>query len=207
MMVDPDKIADSNDMNTAISITTNRLHRRYRRFCEAADIRQSLWLYAWRKREQFAEYLSREDEAERKQGWSAVLVSLHRAGDRHCRKAKADQCGYKVTDEVFYSRAVIEELLAAYFNPGMTTNVVDDRVKVKSAPGSGYGLETSLADIDRALRLVDPEDRYVLLRVFGDGVAKERVGLEQGVTRSTVDRRISRAIKVMVEFLGGESPY
>jgi RNA polymerase sigma factor (sigma-70 family) len=206
-MIEADKIHDSNDMHTAVAITVNRLHRRYRRWVEASDLGQHLWEYAWKKRKVFTEYLSREDKEEQKQGWAAVLIALQRAGDRYCRKEKADKSGYRTEDEVFYTKAMIEDLVSMLYNGTGITNLIDDRVKVKSAPGSGYSVETSLVDIERALKSLEPEDRYVVVEVYGHSTPEAAVAESIGVSRSTVDRRLARASKQMIEFLGGESPY
>ena len=206
-MVDPDQISDSNDLHTAIAIITNKLNRRYRKFVEPADITQSLWEYSWKKRKQFAEYLSREDKEEQKQGWAALLTALHRAGDRYCRKEKADRSGYRTEDEAFYTKAMIEDLVSMRFNGAGATNIIDDRVKVKTAPGSGYSVETSIADIERALMDLDPEDRYLVVEVYGHCTPEKAVADSLNISRSTVDRRLAKACKQMVEFLGGPSPY
>lgn len=205
--MDPDKITDSNDIHTAIAITVKRLSRKYSRFVPADDMRQTLWEYTWRQRKAFTEYLDREDEADKKRGWSALLTSLYRAGDRMARKEKAEQSGYRPSDEVFYNRVLIEELVAARRNGTGLTNQVDDRVKVKSVPGSGYGLETSLADLDKAMDTLDAADRSLLESAFGEQLAERELAELYGVSRSTIDRRISKACTQIVEFLGGESPY
>lgn len=206
-MIEPDKINDSNDVHTAVAITVNRLCRRYRRWVEPADLTQHLWEYVWKKRRIFAEYLSREEKDEQKQGWAALLLALQRAGDRHCRKEKADKSGYRPEDEVFYTKAMIEDLVSMLYNGAGITNIIDDRVKVKSAPGSGYSVETSLVDIERALKSLEPEDRYVVVEVYGHSTAEAAVAESLGVSRSTVDRRLAKASKQMIEFLGGASPY
>lgn len=205
--MEPNEIADSNDMHTAIAITVKRLQRKYSRFVQADDLRQTMWEYAWRQRQTFAEYLSREDEADRKRGWSALLTSLYRSGDRYARKEKAEQSGYRPSDEAFYNRVLIEELVAARYNGTGMTNQVDDRVKVKTIPGSGYGLETSLADLDKAMKQLDVEDRALIESAFGEQLAERELAEMFGVSRSTIDRRLTRACSQMIEHLGGESPY
>lgn len=206
-MVDPDLINDSNDVHTAIAITTSRLTRRYWKVVESADITQSLWEYSWRKRSQFAEYLSREDKEEQKQGWSALLTALHRAGDRYCRKEKADRSGYRTEDEAFYTKAMIEDLVSMMYNGAGSTNVIDDRVKVKTAPGSGYAVETSMADIDRALSSLEPDERHLIVQIYGLNAREKQVAEELNISRSTVERRLTKACQHMIEFLGGASPY
>ena len=206
-MIEADKINDSNDVHTAVAITVNRLHRRYRRWVEPADLTQHLWEYIWKKRKVFAEYLSREDKEEQKQGWAALLLALQRAGDRHCRKEKADKSGYRPEDEAFYTKAMIEDLVSMLYNGAGITNIIDDRVKVKSAPGSGYSVETSLVDIERALKSLESEDRFVVVEVYGHSTPEAAVAETLGVSRSTVDRRLAKASKQMIEFLGGPSPY
>jgi RNA polymerase sigma factor (sigma-70 family) len=206
-VVEPDKISDSNDMHTAIAITVNRLSRRYRKWVESEDLTQHLWEYAWKKRDQFAEYLSREDKEEQKQGWAALLVALQRAGDRYCRKEKADRSGYRTEDEAFYTKSMIEDLISMLYNGVGITNIIDDRVKVKTAPGSGYAVETSMADVEMALKYLDAEDRSLLIEAYGYQVTEATLAQNLGVSRSTVERRLAKACKKMVEFLGGPSPY
>lgn len=206
-MVEPDKITDSNDMHTAIAISVNKLIRKYHRWVEAKDVTQHLWENAWKKRKVFAEYLSREDKEEQKQGWSALLTALQRDGDRYCRKEKADRSGYRTEDEAFYTKSMIEDLLSMLYNGTGITNIIDDRVKVKTAPGSGYSVETSLADVEMALKYLEPEDRDLLVQAYGYQVSETALAQTLGVSRSTVERRLTKACKQMIEFLGGPSPY
>lgn len=206
-MVEPDKITDSNDMHTAIAIAVNKLIRKYHRWVEAKDVTQHLWENAWRKRKAFAEYLSREDKEEQKQGWSALLTALQRDGDRYCRKEKADRSGYRTEDEAFYTKAMIEDLISMLYNGTGLTNIIDDRVKVKTAPGSGYSVETSMADVEMAMKYLDPADRSLLIEAYGYQVPESTLAQNLGVSRSTVERRLSKACKQMIEFLGGPSPY
>ena len=203
----PEEIAESNDVHTAIAITVKRLQRKYSRFVQPDDMRQTMWEYAWRRRETFAEYLNREDEVDRKRGWSALLTSLYRAADRYARKEKAEQSGYRPSDEAFYNRVLIEELMSVRYNGSSLTNQVNDKVKVKTIPGSGYGLETSLADLDKALLMLDLEDRALLEKAFGDQLHERELAEMFEVSRSTIDRRINRACAQVIEYLGGESPY
>lgn len=195
------------DLTAVIAIQASRLNRRYYRWVDIADLRQEMWLHVLKRKDRFSEYMMRDDPDERRKGWAAVHKSVWRAGDQYCRKAKADSTGYRTSDESFYDREQVRSLMEMKFSGTSLTNQVDDRPKVKRIPGSGYMLETSMADIEQALKRLTDEERDILVSVYGLDQPEEEVAETYGMTRAKLRRTVQRACSKMIEHLGGESPW
>jgi RNA polymerase sigma factor (sigma-70 family) len=195
------------DLRTIISIQAHRLMRKYHRYVEYDDLTQELWVYGYRKHDKFVEFLTREDKDEQRQGWSAAHKSMWREGDKYCRTVKAEALGYRPGDEAFYDASQVRQLVEMSHNGTSYTNQVDDRPKVKRIPGSGYMLETSIADLHRAMKVLSPEERGILMHAYGDGVPEEEVAEAWDMPRAKVRRTLKRATKKIIDELGGESPW
>lgn len=204
--VDVEKLAD------AVSITSGRVYSKYRRRLKSADefdVQQELWLFSWKKREKIREYMDRDGRQAQKKGWSALLTTLHRAGERYCIKQAAHDSGYQVQDLKWYTTDSIKDWIAVLVNgDGVLTNQVGEAdVKVPRMPGEGWNLEASVADIQRALKVLDAEDRWMLLEHYGHLTNRVKIAEVLEISESTVQRRIDDALKKMLDRLGGPRPW
>lgn len=198
-------------MDTLRPIVANVAHalaRKYNRFMEAADIAQELWLWCLTRPSKVTMYLDREEPGERRAGAKAVQKSLYRAGDRLCRKEKAARSGYRVSDEFFYSKALIEALLIAKYNDGkLMERGVDTNVRVSKSLAEGGDVQAMIVDLEIALDGLSDDTRDMLVEHVVRGVSTTDLAEQLGVSRQAVDQRMTRAMDKMVDSLGGPSPY
>lgn len=176
---------------------------------EATDIGQNLWLWLLSKpRKRLHPVLNVEDQDKQKKEIDYFERNLYMAGDIMCRKEKAQVSGYRHTDEYFYSQSLIVALLEARENDGvMPTDSVSSKVRRTRSLAEGRELETMLADLDRALASLDPDQYEFLVNLYGKGMTSRDLAELNGVTRQAVEARASRLIEKMIDLLGGVSPY
>jgi len=194
--------------------------RRYRDFVEADEVRNHLYEWAMRPKNLkrvtlvFLEVDPSDEEGVKEQRRQMFYLGkdLRIAAERYCRKQKALSLGYEHTDEFFYTKGMIRELLPLVYDSGWrgTVGGQPDREqgRVSKRPvDEGGNLPMMVADLTAAIPQLSIEQRVVLDLVFGDELHPELVALELGVTVAAVEARIERACVRLVELTGGESPW
>ena len=189
-------------LDELVAITTRALTKRYWKYLPAEEIRQAVAEFVWRKRNKLAEYLQQEDRP----GWAAASLAARRAGDRYCRKVKADRLGYSPRDEFFYSKALVQEMIK-YSCTGVAPKAEQIDIKPPKSPAEGGNLNAMLFDVEQAMALLEPDDRSVLYARYGDDVSSEVLAQERQVTRQTIDNRLDRLVTKLINTLGSASPY
>lgn len=196
---------------TTSAVVSTRLYRRYRDIliAEESDLRQELWIWSRKKLDKIASWLDPEQsEEDYSRGMHALEKSMYRAGDRYCRTVKAKRAGYSVRDEVFYNTGVLEILLPEAWAPLHDVGPqIQDGVRAPSNPSEGGNRVATMIDIRKALKRLDPKDRALLELRFRDGFEPHEIAKMQQCSKATVYRNTRRALKQMMDFLGGESPW
>lgn len=201
---------DYDTLLDAVSVTTNVLSRRYSRYgIDRDDISQELWIWCMHNTKWLVDWLVREEQAEQRQGYAALTKSLRRAGERFCRREKAAITGYRTEDEFFYEENMIKDWLSVRANG---VGVLDStefvgKVKNRKVASEGWNVEAIIADLDRALGKLDAKARGIVVALYGDGEKAERVAMDFGVTRQAIEQQAQRALRKMVEELGGRNPW
>lgn len=199
-------------INTILTNAVGPIAVTYRQFVEAEDLKQDCWEWVWRKQNKVREYLDREDKGLRKAGERALFVSLRRHAVRIAKKAKAEQSGYEVADEYYYSVEQIKDLLAFYFqgdwSAKMQVDESDQRYTKTLDPAEGNNVLASMSDIDYAFRLLNDDEQIVLGLLHRDPAHTVReVAQITGAPVVTVHRREGRALDKIQRSLGGDSPW
>jgi RNA polymerase sigma factor (sigma-70 family) len=188
------------------------LSKRYHRFVELADIRQAMNEYAWKRRDKVAQYLIREDPIEIKQGYKAFSTFMRRAGERYARKEKARTLGYELGDEYFYRLDLIENLIkVAGTNESYLANQVFDPdvhgVKAKKPANEGNNLAAMIADVDRAMKKLDPRMQGILTSRFVNDMPLADIAEAWDISPQRVEQLVIKGIKDIADKLGGATPY
>lgn len=199
----PDDVAS--DVHDLVRIASGVVGKRYWRYVPIDDIKQAVATHVWRNREKITEYLRDED---RKRGWAAAMTAAKRAGERYARKVKADLVGYKASDEFFYDKALICEVIRFSVTGSMPTPDEDaGKVSVPRDPAEGGNLNAMLADVNSALAELEPGEAALLTRRYGEEESIDLLAKELEVSRQAVEGRLDRHLKKVLNSLGGESPY
>ena len=188
------------------------LSKRYHRFVELADIRQAMNEYAWKRRDKVAQYLIREDPIEIKQGYKAFSTFMRRAGERYARKEKARTLGYELGDEYFYRLDLIENLIkVAGTDESYLANQVFDPdvhgVKAKKPANEGNNLAAMIADVDRAMKKLDPRMQGILTCRFVNDMPLADIAEAWDISPQRVEQLVIKGIKDIADKLGGVTPY
>ncbi len=197
-------------IRSVIGPTAHALSRKYHRWAEAQDVAQEMWVWVMKHPKRVLPFIEREDDRELKSGLKGLGKSLYREGDRFCRKEKAAQSGYRVTDEYFYTRQLVEELIKADANGGkLLEQAVPDDVRVKRTKSQAEGgdIMAMIADVKAALRTLDPETETMIELYVVEGWSTAKIGDLHGISRQAVDQRLDRAYEKMIDALGGKSPW
>jgi len=198
-----------NEINVSLAWS---LSKRYHRFVELEDIRQAMNEYAWKRRDKVAEYLIREDPIEIKQGQKAFSTFMRRAGERYARKEKARTLGYELGDEYFYRLDLIENLIkVAGTNESYLANQVFDPdihgVKAKKPANEGNNLAAMIADVDRAMKKLDPRMQGILTSRFVNDMPLADIAEAWDISPQRVEQLVAKGIKDIADKLGGMTPY
>lgn len=195
-------------VSPAVASVSHTLARKYRQFVEANDIAQDLYEWMWKHQKTVLSFIDRQDEKELRQGLKGLQKTLYREGDKMCRKIKANVTGYKLSDEFFYTKNLIETLLLARANDGqMTENSMSDQVKRSKPPNEGGDLTAMLLDLEEAMEVLEPGALYLLEQSVVDGVTHAELAKEHDVSRQAIDARLGRIYDKIIDSLGGHSPY
>jgi DNA-directed RNA polymerase specialized sigma24 family protein len=184
--------------------------RNYKGFAEADDVKQELLEWSLKRNDKIQEWLNENlSKQEYRVGIKRLAKTFNRMADRYCRKEKAKKLGYSIHDEAFYSTGMIEELLPLAFSSNIITK--DPATEFVSNgggdPATAGSFLASMYDIRIALRELTI-DLYEILRMrYEDGAKLEDIASYFDVTDSTINRKISTAIKQISKELGGESPW
>lgn len=195
----------------ACAVAANLAYRRHNNgiILDRADIRQELFIWAWKRKDKLFGWLDEaQDEHDQRRGWKATVKTLQRQADKLCRIERARRIGYETRDEAYYPKGMISMLLPHIWD------VVEDigqqheeGPKPPSNPSEGGNRITSLFDVQRAVAQLEPEERELIEFRYRDEIILDDLASHYEVSRTTVDRRIERALDKLVELLGGESPW
>lgn len=201
--------------DTVNDITANlawNLSKKYHRFAEFDDIKQAMNEYAWKRRDKVAEYLDREDEGERRAGYKAFTTFMRRAGERYARKEKARALGFELGDEYFYKTAMIENLIKVLGSEDahLSNQVLDPDVhgvKAKKQASEGNNLLAMLADVDKAMKKLDPRTSGILNLRFANDLPLSEIATEWQISPQRVEQIVNKGLRDISEYLGGATPY
>lgn len=197
MVIDTDKY---DNMVGAIAYEFSRKFH----MCDADDIRQELWVW-------FLEHpnkIKTWEELEGKQSVKLIARSLRNTAKDYCQREKARAVGYKVEDNYYYDREVVELLLPAVLRkdlnaPAMTELGFTKAKKVASEGGNWFAM---MADIERSLARLTQEQLSIIYLRFGDGCDNASLATELGISEDASRMRVNRAVNNLLNFLGGSRP-
>lgn len=202
-------------INDLINVSALTIYRRFIGYVEYKDLIQELNIYVLQRpklEEDLDEsYTVSKDETK----WVArkIMARLRRHIEKYSRKEKAAKVGYSTGDEFFYNTATIASILpvALQFDVQGATLIdkVDDGQPRKSpAPNEGGNLMAMAIDVKSAVELLDKDEQYIIdLRYGASPMTLSDIAKELGLSDSTVDRRVQRILRKIIDHLGGPTPW
>jgi RNA polymerase sigma factor (sigma-70 family) len=202
-------------INDLINVSALTIYRRFIGYVEYKDLIQELNIYVLQRpklEEDLDEsYTISKDETK----WVArkIMARFRRHIEKYSRKEKAAKVGYSTGDEFFYNTVTIASILpvALQFDVQGATLIdkVDDGQPRKSpAPNEGGNLMAMAIDVKSAVELLDKDEQYIIdLRYGASPMTLSDIAKELGLSDSTVDRRVQRILRKIIDHLGGPTPW
>jgi len=202
-------------INDLINVSALTIYRRFIGYVEYKDLIQELNIYVLQRpklEEDLDEsYTVSKDETK----WVArkIMARFRRHIEKYSRKEKAAKVGYLTGDEFFYNTVTIASILpvALQFDVQGATLIdkVDDGQPRKSpAPNEGGNLMAMAIDVKSAVELLDKDEQYIIdLRYGASPMTLSDIAKELGLSDSTVDRRVQRILRKIIDHLGGPTPW
>ena len=191
------------------------VHRRYRKYVDRADLTQEAYAWVMARVVYFNGLLEDENDAVRLINQKRIAFQMRRAIERYARKEKAARSGYQTNDESFYDTVTIAQLLpyviASVVNDTaieQAQNLINDGTPRKpAAPAEGGNLLATLIDIKRSYESLDEDDKNILRLRYHENYTLQQLSEATECAVSTADRRCTNALRKILNFMGGESPY
>jgi RNA polymerase sigma factor (sigma-70 family) len=202
-------------LNDLINIASSTIYRRFIGYVEYKDLVQELNVYVLQRpklEEDLDEsYQVSKDETK----WVArkIMARFRRHIEKYSRKEKSVRVGYSTGDEFFYDTVTIASILpvALQFDvQGVTLidKVDDGQPRRSPAPNEGGNLLAMAIDVKSAVELLDKDEQYIInLRYGASPMTLSDIGKELGLSDSTVDRRVQRILRKIIDHLGGPTPW
>jgi len=202
-------------LNDIVPSVVSLVHRRYRKYVDRADLTQEAYAWLMTRVVYFNGLLEEESESIRLANQRRIGWQMKRAIERYARKEKAIRSGYQTNDESFYDVITIAQLLpyviASVVNDTaieQAQNLVNDGTPRKpSAPAEGGNLLATLIDIKKAYELLDEDEQKILRLRYHENYTLQQLSEVLECAISTADRRCGNALRKLLNFMGGESPY
>jgi len=202
-------------LNDIVPSVVTLVHRRYRKYVDRDDLTQEAYAWLMTRASYFNGLLEEENEAVRLANQRRIGWQMKRAIERYARKEKATRSGYQTNDESFYDVVTIAQLLpyviASVVNDTaieQAQNLVNDGTPRKpSAPSEGGNLLATLIDIKKSYELLDEDEQKILRLRYHDNYTLQQLSEVLECAISTADRRCGNALRKLLNFMGGESPY
>ena len=202
-------------LNDIVPSVVTLVHRRYRKYVDRDDLTQEAYAWLMTRASYFNGLLEEENEAVRLANQRRIGWQMKRAIERYARKEKATRSGYQTNDESFYDVVTIAQLLpyviASVVNDTaieQAQNLVNDGTPRKpSAPAEGGNLLATLIDIKKSYELLDEDEQKILRLRYHENYTLQQLSDTLECAISTADRRCGNALRKLLNFMGGESPY
>ena len=202
-------------LNDIVPSVVSLVHRRYRKYVDRADLTQEAYAWLMTRVVYFNGLLEEENESVRLANQRRIGWQMKRAIERYARKEKATRSGYQTNDESFYDVITIAQLLpyviASVVNDTaieQAQNLVNDGTPRKpSAPSEGGNLLATLIDIKKSYELLDEDEQKILRLRYHENYTLQQLSDTLECAVSTADRRCGNALRKLLNFMGGESPY
>ena len=202
-------------INDIVPSVVTLVHRRYRKYVDRNDLTQEAYAWVMTRISYFNGLLVEENESVRLANQRRIGWQMKRAIERYARKEKAAKSGYQPNDETFYDVVTIAQLLpyviASVVNETaieQAQNLVNDGTPRKpAAPAEGGNLLATLIDIKKAYESLDEDDKNILRLRYHENYTLQQLSEATECAVSTADRRCTNALRKILNFIGGESPY
>ena len=196
-------VVDTDKYDQLVAHIAYKFSRKFH-MVDADDVRQELWIW-------FLEHPNKVktwEALDGKQSVKLIARSLRNSAKDYCQKQKAQAVGYKVEDNYYYDRELIEALLPSVIRGDLVAPSIQDLgyitgKKVASEGGNWFAM---VADIQRGFARLDEKQMSLLYLRFGDGCDNKTFAKELDISEDAARMRVNRSINNLINILGGTKP-
>lgn len=205
------------EATAAISLQAARAVKKRYPTADTDDLTQIGLMWCVQHPKKFREYVDGDDTGK-------LYRTLWNHMSNYARLERANDYGYALEDEVFYSKRMLKGdgrkagLLHYVFDREnwYKPPVSDDGAKRRGGdPAEGNGWLATMVDLDRALQSLAWRDHMLLKAHYHEGATYDQIAegrgghidpMFVGVSKTTVAKYVDRAVFKVQEFLGGPRP-
>jgi len=178
--------------------------RKYR-MVDVDDLRQELWVWFLTHPNKVKFW---HDQHDRKQSTKLVARSLRNAAKDYCQKEKAKSIGFRVEDNYYYDKNMLESLIPAVLTGNREAPAMNDLSvsNVKKVASEGNNWPAICSDIEKAISKLNKEQRDIVILRYASGLELGAIASELSISQDAVRMRVNRALKTMLNYLGGNYP-
>jgi RNA polymerase sigma factor (sigma-70 family) len=187
-----------------VSSVSYEFSRKYR-MVDVDDLRQELWLWFLTHPNKVKYW---HDVHDSKQSTKLVARSLRNTAKDYCQKEKAKSVGFRVEDNYYYDKNMLESLIPAVLTGNREAPVMNDLsvTNVKKVASEGNNWPAICSDIEKAISKLNKEQRDIVILRYASGLELGAIASELSISQDAVRMRVNRALKSMLNFLGGNYP-
>jgi len=192
------------DYDGVVSSIAYEYTRKYR-MVEADDLRQELWVWFLTHPKKVKHW---QTELDSKQSIKLIARSLRNAAKDYCQKEKAKVVGYRVEDNYYYDKQLLESVLPAVLTGVREAPALNDLSfsNVKKVASEGNNWPAMCADITKAYNKLSKEQQGMIFLRYASGLEMGAIASEVSLSVDAVRMRVNRALKNMLNYLGGNYP-
>lgn len=204
---------DEHHRLSALALQVARKTRRQYPMCDETDLISEGLMWVWTHPKKAREYL---DDDDYQRSTRMLHASIRNHVKEYARRERAEQYGYHLEDEMFYSLTMLKGVGRG---KGLLHHMYDreswlkpppseDAPRAPGDPAEGMGWQTALIDVQRAVQSLPRGDERLLAAHFQQGLTYEQIGsaFPTPVAVSTVSKRIDAVCVKVQDALGGRRP-
>lgn len=192
------------DYEGVVASIAYEFSRKYR-MVDIDDLRQELWVWFLTHPNKVKVW---HDIHDKKQSTKLIARSLRNAAKDYCQKEKARSVGFRVEDNYYYDKNMLESLIPAVLTGNREAPAMNDLSvsNVKKVASEGNNWPAICSDIEKAISKLNKEQRDIVILRYASGFELAVIASELSISQDAVRMRVNRALKNMLNFLGGNYP-
>jgi RNA polymerase sigma factor (sigma-70 family) len=207
-----EKIYD--DYKLLVRTVAGQFGKRYQ-MIDRDDIEQELWMWFITHPKKTSEWI----KLDRKESDKLFARSLRNAAHDYCQKEKAKVLGFSADDNYYYDKAIIEQILPYLLKAEVandidliaTLDLIQSDLSITNSSGSNPAEHGNwiayFSDVSKAFNEL-PEEKQNLLRLrYMEDIGPGELASQLKTSSDAARMKINRALKTLINKLGGRRPY
>lgn len=216
MVTMPIKITEKiyDDYKLLVRTVAGQFGKRYQ-MIDRDDIEQELWMWFMTHPKKTNEWT----KLDRKESDKLFARSLRNAAHDYCQKEKAKVLGFSADDNYYYDKAIIEQILPYLLKAEVandidliaTLDLIQSDLSITNSSGSNPAEHGNwiayFSDVSKAFNEL-PEEKQNLLRLrYMEDIGPGELASQLNTSSDAARMKVNRALKTLINRLGGRRPF